>query len=103
MSVDLFTKMEGWLTVAKDGWTFPLEKSEVQAVAALRAENERLRSALRSVINAYGDRTFGTVYSMERALPAARAALAETEEDGAVIASGPPSQIEPPWERNHDR
>ena len=42
MSVDLFTKMEGWLAVAKDGWTFPLEKSEVQAVAALRAENERL-------------------------------------------------------------
>lgn len=47
------------------------------ALAILRAENQALRSALRGVVNAYTDETWGTVHAMERALPAARAALKE--------------------------
>jgi hypothetical protein len=49
------------------------------ARARLLLKAPRLMTELRSVISAYGDKTWGTAYTMDRALSSARALIAEIE------------------------
>lgn len=52
---------------------------QAKANARLISAAPDLLAALEGVVSAYGDTTWGTVYAMERALPAARAAIAKAK------------------------
>ena len=56
-----------------------LNDTETQCVR-LRASNAELLAALKEVVAAVGDKTWGTVFALERALPSAREAIANAEE-----------------------
>jgi hypothetical protein len=53
------------------------DPAQIAADARLICAAPDLLAALRDVLAAYGDKTFGTAYAMERALPNARAAIAK--------------------------
>ncbi|MCC6716507.1 MAG: hypothetical protein IT555_01355 [Acetobacteraceae bacterium] len=61
----------------------PRTQEQAEAIAEANARlisaAPDLLAALEGVVSAYGDTTWGTVYAMERALPAARAAIAKAK------------------------
>jgi hypothetical protein len=59
-------------------------EQEMEANARLIAASPKLLAALKAMVSAYGDKTWGTVYAMERALPDARAAIAAAEQEGVA-------------------
>ena len=48
-------------------------------IARLRASHAALLAVLKVIVNAYGDKTWGTVFAMERELSYAREAIANAE------------------------
>ena len=75
---------EGEIIYAANGLpvAFKPRFNETNGDMRLMCAAPRLLTELRSVISAYGDKTWGTAYAMNRALSSARALLAEIEGGG---------------------
>ena len=58
----------------------PALEELLNEIARLRASNAKLLAALKEVVAAVGDKTWGTVFALERALPSAREAIANAKE-----------------------
>jgi hypothetical protein len=77
----------------KPYWTVP-----EPARARLLLKAPELLTELRSVISAYGDKTWGTAYAMDRALSSARALIAEIEGGGTDREEYPDHGPTDPWQ-----